>query len=82
MRRVCYETNLAKFKQLLYQLNFDNVMEFECPNNAFNAFIILYKGAFESEFPHQSIKPNRKYIQQESWVLLGLLVSQEPKLNY
>jgi len=33
-------------------------MEIECPNNAFNAFMILYKDAFESAFPLNSIKQN------------------------
>ena len=50
-RSVFSETNLTKFKQLLSEMNVDNIMEIECPNDAFNAFMALYKGAFESAFP-------------------------------
>jgi len=56
MRRIFSETNLAKFKQLLSQLNIDNIMEIECPNNYFIAFMTLYKDSFESAFPLKSIK--------------------------
>ena len=81
MRRIFSETNPCKFKQLLYQLNFDNIMEIECPNNAFNPFMTLYKDAFESAFPIQSIKSNRKYITREPWVTPGLLVSLRTKIK-
>jgi hypothetical protein len=54
-------------------------MEIECPNNAFNTFMTLYKDAFESAFPLKLIKPNKKYITREPWVTPGLLVSSRTK---
>jgi len=73
--------NIAKFKQLLSQLNCDNTMDIECPNNAFNAFMTLYKDAFESTFPLKSIKQNRKYITRKPWVTAGLFVSSRTKIK-
>ena len=58
--------NSSQSSDILYQLNyFDYIMEIGCPNNVFNAFVTLYKDAFESVFPLKSIKPNRKYIARE-----------------
>jgi len=54
-------------------------MEIVFPNNAFNAFMTLSKDVSKSAFPLQSIKQNRKYIIQESWVTHGLLVSSRTK---
>jgi len=65
MKRIFSETNLARFNQLLSELNFDNIMDIECPNNAFNAVKTLYKGVFKSAIPLKSIKQNRKYITRE-----------------
>jgi len=55
MRRIFSETNLAKFKQLLSELNFDNVMEIESLNNAFNAFMTLYRMPLSLHFPSNQL---------------------------
>ena len=70
---------LLNLNNFLYQLKFDNIMEIECPNNVFNAYMILYKEAFESVFPNKPIWPNRKYITRKSWVTPGILVSSRTK---
>ena len=78
-KRLFMDTNISKFKQLLEETNFDQIMEINCPNEAFDKFMFLYMGAFEIAFPIKEMKTNKKYIKRDPWVTSGLLTSSRTK---
>ena len=43
--------NVKLFKSHLDEINFNQILEINCPNEAYNNFIALYKEAFEKAFP-------------------------------
>ena len=47
----------------------------ECPNNACNTFVSIYKKAFENSFPLKTIKLIKRYTIREPWVTKGIIVS-------
>ena len=73
------EHNLSKFKSYLDGTDFKNILQMECPNEAFNYFTMKYKAAFEVAFPLKSIKVNKKYIKREPWFTSGLLSSSRTR---
>ena len=73
------ETNILKFKYLLKQANFENIMKINDPEYAFNTFMETYNTAFESSFPLKTIRPNKKYIKRDPWVTHELLASSRMK---
>ena len=78
-KRLFTDTNISKFKQLLEETNFDQIMEINCPNEAFDKFMFLYMGAFEIVFPIKKMKTNKKYIKRDPWVTSSLLTSSRTK---
>ncbi len=63
--------NLTKFKSYLDGTDFRNILQMECPNEAFNYFTRKNRAAFEAAFPLKSVKSNKKYIKRESWFTLS-----------
>ncbi len=59
--------------------NFTSVEQSNCPNEAYNLFYQIYKDNFDEAFPEKSIRPNKHYMKQQSWMTLGLLASKRNK---
>lgn len=73
------DKNILKFKTLLDQTDFRNILQINCPNEAFDVFILKYRNAFEQAFPLRAIKANKKFIKREPWVTSGLLTSSRTR---
>ena len=52
--------NTIKFKHLLDQIDFTEISQIECPDEAYNKCMQLYKSAFNSLFPLEIVET--KYI--------------------
>ena len=65
--------NTIKFKNLLDQTDFTEISQIDCPDEAYNKCMQLYKSAFNSSFPLKSLKPNKLYVKREPWVTPDLL---------
>ena len=80
-KRIYSDTNLMKFKQYLDQTDFTPVLNTNCPDDAYNTFMSLYKKAFNTALPLKPVKPNKRYIKKEPWMTTGLLKSMRTKSN-
>ena len=67
--------NMTKFKNVLTNTDFSNVLNAECPHIAYNIFLKLYLTAFNDSFPLRDIKFKSKYVKREPWFTSGLLTS-------
>ena len=65
---------MNKFKSCLNYINFEQIEQIMCPNEAYNAFMALYKSAFEDSFPLRNKSVNYKTIKREPWFTTGLLI--------
>ena len=74
-KRSFSERNVNLFKSYLDEMNFTQILQINCPNEAYNNFIVMYKEAFEKAFPLLDKIPNSKYTKRESWMTTGLLTS-------
>ena len=54
-------------------------MKTQCPNEAYNIFINLYREAFDQAFPLISTKIHNTFIKREPWITSGLLTSCRTK---
>lgn len=73
------DTNVNKFRNYLDQMNFINVFNLDCPNDAYNEFITLYKMAFDKAFPIRNIKITKNHVKREPWITTGLMTSSRTK---
>ena len=55
---------MTKFNNYLDQINFSNIMNTQCPNEAYNKFINLYREAFDQAFPLTSTKMSTKKLNK------------------
>ena len=60
-------------------MNTNKIIESDCPDDAYNQFITLYKESFNKAFPLVSIKTNKKFTKREPWMSTGLLTSLRTK---
>ena len=54
--RTFSNANLTKFKTYLDETDFNNIFKINCPNEAYDKFMLLYKVAFERAFPLRKVK--------------------------
>jgi hypothetical protein len=73
------ESKLSAFKDRLAECDFSDIMRTDCPNEAYNKFIMLYKLVFDASFPLTDKRIHKKYIKREPWVSSGLLTSIRTK---
>lgn len=73
------ETNIDAFKIELANTKFDKILGMENPDQAYNAYINIYKEVFDRYFPLKTIKMTRKYTKREPWVTSGILTSSIKK---
>jgi hypothetical protein len=78
-KRSFSERNVKLFKSYLDEMNFTQILQINCPNEAYNNFIVMYKEAFEKAFPLLDKRPNSKYTKREPWMTTGLLTSSRTK---
>jgi len=78
-KRKMSQHNTVKFNHLLEKINFDPISQIDCPNQAFNDFMQIYKTNFELAFPLTQTRSINKYIKREPWVTAGLLTSSRMK---
>jgi hypothetical protein len=67
--------NIIKFKTLLNETDFEDVLNIECPNLAYDTFLSKYLAAFNESFPLRGRTVIPKYIKREPWFTSGLLTS-------
>lgn len=73
------ESNISIFKDRLDKIDFSDIMETDCPNEAYNKFMVLYKREFDLSFPVIKKRIHKKYIKREPWISSGLLTSTRTK---
>ncbi len=78
-RRIISDHNIAKFKQLLQNIDFNEILQTDCPDEAFNKFLEIYKQTFELAFPLKLFRPNKKCIKRDRWVTTELLAQLRAK---
>ena len=78
-KRLFTERNMSIFKTHLCSMNTNKIIESDCPDDAYNQFITLYKESFNKAFPLVSIKTNKKFTKREPWMSTGLLTSLRTK---
>ena len=66
-------------KDILTGINFLDILEIRCVNEAYNTFIHRYKTALDTAFPLKDIKAKRSFIKREPWATNGFLVSSRNK---
>ncbi len=67
--------NINTFKTSLNEINFDHLLNQDCPNEAYNEFLKLYTSSFEKSFPLHEINTKSRFIKREPWFTLGLVTS-------
>ena len=78
-KRIYSDKNINCFKKYLEETNFRHLLAIDCPDVAYNSFIILYNLAFEKAFPLIKTKAHRKYVKVEPWMTAGLIASLRTK---
>ena len=78
-KRFYSETNIEYFREILNDTDFTFVNQYNCPNEAYNHFIMKYKEAFDKAFPEKLIQPNKRYIAREPWVSREILEASKRK---
>ena len=73
------EVNISKFKNCLDEIDFNEILQMQCPNEAYNSFFKLYHTAFEHSFPLRTIGAKSKNIKREPWFTNGLLTSSKKR---
>ena len=66
-KRLITANNIEKFKICLNTLDYSNVLESNCPNNAYDIFVKLYTETFNKCFPLGEYKTKSKYIKCDPW---------------
>lgn len=79
MSRSYSQRNVDKFNDILCQNNYNQVLEENCPNIAYNKFMDIYLEAFNRAFPLQQRKIAKKYIKRSPWMTKGLIQSSITK---
>jgi len=59
-KHIYSDNNINCFKTYLDETDFKRLSEIECPDEAYNSFIIIYNLALEKAFPLIKTKANRK----------------------
>lgn len=67
--------NMIKFKNMLKDTDFGDILNIECPDLAYDAFLNKYLTAFDQSFPLCERKVVTKYVKREPWFTSGLLTS-------
>ena len=70
---------MTKFKQLLCDKDFSEIINSDCPNSAYDKFISTYKTIFNKTFPLLKTRFNKKYMKRDQWVSTELLASARHK---
>jgi hypothetical protein len=78
-KRKFIEANMTKFKQLLNDEDFSEILNTDCPDSAYEKFMSLYQYMFNEAFPLCTTRFNKKYMKREPWVSTGLLTSSKHK---
>ena len=78
-KRKFTKTNMTKFKQLLCDRDFSEIINYDCPNSAYDKFMSIYKTIFNETFPLLKTRFNKKYMKRDPWVSTGLLASARHK---
>jgi len=73
------ETNMTKFKQLLCDRDFSEIINYDCPTSAYDKFMSIYKTIFNGTFYLLKTLFNKKYMKRGPWVSTGLLASVRNK---
>ena len=73
------DANIINFKSKLDDIDFSTVLESECPIDAYDKFITLYKNAFDKSFPVKRMNIGRASLKREPWLTRGLLTSSKHK---
>ena len=71
--------NIANFNTLLSSFDFSNVLNTECPDEAYTKFLTVYEELYNIAFPATNKKINRKLVKREPWITKGLIKSSKTK---
>jgi len=63
------EINITRFKQMLNEIDFSEILNTECPNVAYDKFTLTFKDAFNSAFPLSKVRTNKRYMKREPWLI-------------
>ena len=75
------QNNIKYFNDLLSSADFSSVLLHDCPNEAYDALIDVYKHSYDVAFPIKRIKLTRKYVKREQWITQGILNSSINKIK-
>ncbi len=64
---------------MLEQYDCSSIDDENCPNQAYDQFIGIYKQVFDTAFPVRVFEPNKNYVKREPWMTAGLLTSLHTK---
>ena len=78
-KRIYSDRNINWFKTYFDETYFKHLSDIECPDEAYNSFIIVYNLAFEKAFTLIKTKANRKRVKSEPWMTSGLITSLRTK---
>ena len=67
---------MTKFKQLPCDRDFSEIINYDCPNSAYDKFMSIYKTIFNETFPLLKTRFNKKYRKRDPWVSTGFDTSR------
>ena len=79
--RIMNEINQVRFRNLLYEQNWEGVVNEQDPEKSFKNFFKIFNELFNLCFPEIDLKPNKNKIKIHPWMSNGLLTSRKRKLK-
>ena len=73
--------NIQHFKSILNEIYLSDIIEINCPNNAYNSFMYRYKNTFDESFPLKIKHIITKRLRREPWIK-GYLHPLKLNLNF
>ena len=64
---------------MLCARDFSEIINYDCPNSAYDKFMSIYKTIFNETFPLLKTRFNKKYMKRDPWVSTVLLASDRHK---
>ena len=69
------DDNIVKFKSLLREADYSDVVGSNSPDMAYHYFINKYQSLFKVSFPIKTVRIKPKYIKKSSWMTKGQVIS-------
>ena len=71
--------NIETFKEILKESTYTDIYNATSANTAYKKYLDIFQVAYNTAFPKQKASNKSKYVKQQPWMSLGLLVSSKQK---